>query len=146
MAPSTKGFVHKIRKEDNTTWRGRIHVLRRFKVIRGCIVPSSPTWPSTKKCDGTKEFVTIDSMDGCSVLPETQFVGFRLRLDTTRVLSVGNSLPLWAAAGERSEYNIKPPLGAPLLIFLSRLSPEDFSTKWMLPLDSGGLISELSLS
>ena len=25
-------------------------------------------------------------MDGCNVLPETQFVGTRLRVDTTRVL------------------------------------------------------------
>ena len=31
--------------------------------------------------------------------------------------SVGGSLPPWGAAGERSEFNIKPPLGAPLLIF-----------------------------
>ena len=58
-----------------------------------------------------------DSMDGCNVLPETQFVGTRLRVDTTRVLAVGGFLPPWGAAGERSEFNIKPPLGAPLLIF-----------------------------
>ena len=58
-----------------------------------------------------------DSMDGCNVLPETQFVGMRLRVDTTRVLSVGGSIPPWRAAGERSEFNNKPPLGAPLLIF-----------------------------
>ena len=58
-----------------------------------------------------------DSMDGCNVLPETKFVGTRLRVDTTRVLSVGGSLPPYGAAGERSEFNIKPPLGAPLLIF-----------------------------
>ena len=32
-------------------------------------------------------------------------------------LSVVGSLPPWGAAGERSEFNIKPPLGAPLLIF-----------------------------
>ena len=56
-------------------------------------------------------------MDGCNVLPETQFVGTCLRVDTTRVLSVGCSLPPWGAAGERQEPNIKPPLGAPLLIF-----------------------------
>ena len=56
-------------------------------------------------------------MDGCTVLPETQFVGTRLRMDTTRVLSVGGSIPPWGAAGERSEFNIKPPLGAQLLIF-----------------------------
>ena len=56
-------------------------------------------------------------MDGCNVLPETQFVGTRLRVDTTRVLYVGGNLPPCGAAGERSEFNIKPPLGAPLLIF-----------------------------
>ena len=56
-------------------------------------------------------------MDGCNVLLETQFVGTRLRVDTTRVLSVGGSLPPCGAAGERSKSNIKPPLGAPLLIF-----------------------------
>ena len=56
-------------------------------------------------------------MDGCNVLPETQFVGTRLRVDTTRAFSVGGSLPTCGAAGERSEFNIKPPLGAPLLIF-----------------------------
>ena len=31
--------------------------------------------------------------------------------------SVGGSLPPWGDARERSEFNIKPPLGAPLLIF-----------------------------
>ena len=56
-------------------------------------------------------------MDGCNVLPETQFVGTRLRVDTKRVLSVGGNLPPCGAAGERSEFNIKPPLVAPLLIF-----------------------------
>ena len=56
-------------------------------------------------------------MDGCNVLPETQFVGTRLRVEITRVLSVGGSIHPWVAAGERSEFNIKPSLGAPLLIF-----------------------------
>ena len=56
-------------------------------------------------------------MDDCNVLPENQFVGTRLRVDTTRVLSVGGSIPPWGAAGERSEFNIKSPLWATLLIF-----------------------------
>ena len=56
-------------------------------------------------------------MDGCNVLLETQCVGTHLHVDTTRVLSVRGSLHPWGAAGERSEFNIKPPLGAPLLIF-----------------------------
>ena len=92
-------------------------MLTKLKVRRGCTVPSPLTWPSTKKSDGTKEFATTDSMDGCNVLPETQFVGTRLRVDTTRVLYVGGNLPPCGAAWERSEFNIKPPLGAPLLIF-----------------------------
>ena len=57
-------------------------------------------------------------MDGCNFLPETQFVVTRLRVDTTRVLSVGGSLPPWGADRERSESNIYPPLGALPLIFL----------------------------
>ena len=56
-------------------------------------------------------------MDGCNVLPETEFVGTRLRVDATRVLSVGGSLPPCGAAGERSEFDIKSPIGVPLLIF-----------------------------
>ena len=71
IAPSPKGFVHKITEEINTTWSGRIHVLKKFNVIMGCTVTNQLTWPSTMKSDGTKEFATTDSMDGCNVLPET---------------------------------------------------------------------------
>ena len=56
-------------------------------------------------------------MDGCTVQSETQLVGTRLRVDTTQVISVGGSLPPCGAAGERSDFSIKPPLVAPLLIF-----------------------------
>ena len=56
-------------------------------------------------------------MDRCNVLPETKFVGTRLRVDTTRVFICGGNLPPCGAAGERSEFNIKLPLGAPLMIF-----------------------------
>ena len=58
------------------------------------------------------------SVDGCSILPVTQFVGTRLRVDITQVLSVGGFLPPTGAAGEMPELSIKPPLGAPLLILL----------------------------
>ena len=92
-------------------------MLTKLKLRRGCTVPSPLTRPSTKKSDGTKEIATTDSMDGFNVLPETQLVGTRLRVDTTRVLSVGVNLPSCGAAGERSEFSIKPPFGAPLLIF-----------------------------
>ena len=64
-----------------------------------------------------KEFATTDSMDGCNLLLETQYAGTHLRVDTTRDFSVGGAIPPWGAAGERSEFGIKPPLGAPLLIF-----------------------------
>ena len=80
------------------TWRERIHVLRKLNVRKGCTVPSPLSWPFAKKSDGTNEFATTDSMDGCNVLPETQFVGSRLRVDATWVLSVGGSLPPWGAA------------------------------------------------
>ena len=63
--------------QHDATWRGRIHVLKMFIVRRWCTVPSPLTWPSTKKSDGSKEFATIDSMDGGNVLPETPFVGTR---------------------------------------------------------------------
>ena len=46
-----------------------------------------------------------------------KFVRIRLRVDTTRVLSVGGFVPPWGTAGERSEFDIKPLLGAPFLIF-----------------------------
>ena len=90
---------------------------RKLNVGRGCTVPSPLTGPSTKKSNGTNELATTDSMDGCNVLLETQFVGNSLHVDTIRVLCVGGSLPPWGAAGGRSESNIKPTLEAPLLNF-----------------------------
>ena len=69
------------------------------KVRRGCTVPSRLTWPSNKKSDGAEGFVTNGSVDGCNVLPETMFVGTRLREHTTMVLSVWGSLPPTGAAG-----------------------------------------------
>ena len=84
---------------------------KKSKVIRGCTVPSPLTCPSTNKSDGTNEIASTDSMDGCSVLPDTQFVETLLRVDATRALSVGGSLAPWGAAGERPMFNIKPPLG-----------------------------------
>ena len=62
-------------------------------------------------------FATTDSIDGCNVQPETQFVETRLRVDTTWISSVGDSLPLRGAAGDWSEINIKPPLWAQRMIF-----------------------------
>ena len=64
------------------------------KVRRGCTVPSQLTWPSTKKSEGSQEPASTDSMDGCNVLPETQFDGICLRVDTTRDLHIGVPSPL----------------------------------------------------
>ena len=64
-----EGLFALCKRERCTTWRGRIHVLMKFKVRWGCTVPSPLTWPFTKKSDGTKEFATTDSMDCCNVLP-----------------------------------------------------------------------------
>ena len=75
--------------------RGIDHVLKKFKVRRGCTVPSPLSWPSTKKFDGTEVFATTGSVDGCSILPETQFVETHLRVNTTQVLSGESSFPLW---------------------------------------------------
>ena len=58
------------------------------------------------------------SVDGCSILLEILFVGTHLCLDTTQVLSVGGFRPPMGAAGEKPEFDIKPPLRTPLLIFL----------------------------
>ena len=87
------------------------------KVRRGCTLTSQLTWPSTKKCDGTEKFAMTDSVDGCSILPEIQFCRTRQRMDTIRVLSVGGSIPPMGAAREKPDFDIKPPLGVPLLIF-----------------------------
>ena len=70
-------------------------MLKKLKVRRGCTVPSQLTWPSTKKSDGTEKFVMIGSVDGCSVLSETQFVGTQLHVDTTWVLFAVVPFPLW---------------------------------------------------
>ena len=48
---------------------------------------------STKNSDDIEEFATTESIDCCSVLPETLFVGNSLCVDTTRVLSVGIPFP-----------------------------------------------------
>ena len=71
-------------------------MLKKPKVRKGCTVPNPLIWPSTKKSDDTEKFVTIGSVDGCSVLLETQFVRTNLCVYTKLVLSVGGSLPpLW---------------------------------------------------
>ena len=57
------------------------------------------------------------TVDCCCVLPETQIVGTRLRVETTRVISGGDFLSPMGAAGERPEFDSKPPSGAPLQIF-----------------------------
>ena len=92
-------------------------MLKMLKSRNARTVPSRLTWPSTIESDGTEEFATTISVNSCSVLPETQFVWTRLRVYTTHVLFEGGSLPPMGATGERQEFGIKQPLGAPLLTF-----------------------------
>ena len=84
-------------------------------------------------------------MDGCNFMPENQFFGTRQRVVTTRVLSVGCSRAPWGAAGEMTEYYIKPPFGAPLRNF-----PRGYLLKSFPQVDTSarqrGLRSEFSLS
>ena len=54
-------------------------------------IPSPLTWPSSKRSGGTETSALTGSVDGCSVLPETEFVGTRLHKDKTQVLSVGTA-------------------------------------------------------
>ena len=112
---------------------------------RGCKVTSPLTSPSTKKSDGTKKFTTTDSMDGCSILLETQLVGTRLRVDTTQVLSVEAFLPPMVTVGESPQFVIQPPLWA-LHLLLPRSYLLNFFHKGILPQDSWDLKSEFSLS
>ena len=88
--------------------------------------------------------VTTGSLDGCSVLSETQSVGTRLRVNTTQVSSVGVPPPMGIAI-ERPEIDIKPPLWAPHLIFTPGYLLKSFPQGILLH-DSGGLESVLSLS
>ena len=64
-------------------------MLTKLEVRRGYIVPRPLTWPSTKKSYDTEKLEMTGSVDGCSVLPETQFFETGLCMDTTRLLSVG---------------------------------------------------------
>ena len=73
--------------------------------------------------------MTAGRMDDRSILSVTQFVGTRLHVDAMQTFSVGCSLPPKGAAREMPGIEIKPPLGAPLLNFSSRLSPEVFSAR-----------------
>ena len=50
-------------------------MLKMLKVRIGYIVPTSVTNPATKTFNGTEEIVTTASVDGCSVLSETQLSG-----------------------------------------------------------------------
>ena len=120
-------------------------MLKKLRVRRGCTVPSQLTWLSTRKSDGTQVFATTGSVDGCSVLLETQFAETCLREDIMLVLSVGGSLTPEEATGERQDFDIKLSLGAPLLI-LSRSCALCLLRKRILPQDSGWLKLEFSIS
>ena len=127
-------------------------MLRKFRVRRRCLVPRPLTCPSAKKSDCTGMFVTTGSVDGRSVLPETQFVCTRLRIDTTRALSVENSLPPMGAAEERPEVDVKPPYGDPLMSFtrgyLLKYFPEGdtSASQWEFEIRGCALLSELPMA
>ena len=76
--------------------------------------------------------MTTDSVDGCSILLETQFVGSRLHVNTTWILSVGVPFP-YVSCRREARVDIKPPLGAPLLIF----PPEVFEKRLALARQQG---------
>ena len=76
------------------------------------------------KSDGTEKFAMTSLVDGCGILLETRFVRNGQCVHTTQLLSVVGSLPPMGAVGERPEFDIKTPLGTPLLI-----SPCDYLLK-----------------
>ena len=116
IAPSPKGLVDKMRRRTNNMKR-KNPCAKEAQSEKRVHSPQPTNLTIHQEIRWHKRVCKTDSMDGCNVLPQTQFVGIRLRVDTTRVFFVRGSLPPWGAAGERSECNIKPPLGAPLLIF-----------------------------
>ena len=69
-------------------------MLMKSKVRRGNTVTSSVAWPTSMESDRTEKLAMTGSADGCSILPENKFVWTRLRVDTSRVLSVGGLHPL----------------------------------------------------
>ena len=124
IAPSPKGFEHKIREEKHKMNRKN----PRTKEVRsGCTVSSQLTWSSTQKSAGTKEFVTTDSMmDGFSVLPETQFVRTSLCVDTRQDSSVRCSLPL-RELPERGKSLTSTPVRLPSKSKATRSQQVDFA-------------------
>ena len=96
--------------------------LENLKVRRGCTVPRLGL--HTSKSDGTEKFSITDSFDCCSVLPETQFVGTSLLIDTSR----GVSSPLWELRGEARVCQ-KTVFRGSTPDFSSKLSPDVFFTR-----------------
>ena len=92
-------------------------MLKKFRMRRVCTQPSPLTYPSNKKSDGTYKFATTGSVDGCSLGPETQFVGSGRLVDSTRVVLVGGFSSNIGAARVRPEFDIRPPSWTSHLIF-----------------------------
>ena len=59
------------------TWQHHTTYWRRLKWEGSAQSPAHQLVLPTKKSDGTEKFATTGSVDGCSVLPETLFVGNR---------------------------------------------------------------------
>ena len=79
--------------DNNVFSRGSNHILKMLRVRRWCTVTSPLTWPSTNKSVGAEELEMKGSVDGCSVLPETQFVRTCKHVDTTLVSYVRDFRP-----------------------------------------------------
>ena len=98
------------------------HTLKKFKVR------SLQHWPSIKKSDNTEMFVLAGSVDGCSVLSETQFAWTHLCMNTTQVISVGVPFLLWELP-ERGQSLTSNCLYGLHSCFSSSLCPGVFSTR-----------------
>ena len=77
---------------------------------------------------GTEDFAITSSVDGRSILMETQFVWTRLPVNTTRLLSVGVPFPLWELLERRQSLHQSTFRGS-TPDFSLRLSPNVFSTR-----------------
>ena len=96
--------------------RGKNHVLNKFNVRRGCTVPSQLTWPSTKKSSGTEKFVTTRSVMVAMSCQRPSLSGPAFAWTPHMFYLWGYPFPIRAAI-EWPEFDIKPSLGIPLLIF-----------------------------
>ena len=104
-------------------------MLKKIKVRRECTVLGPLTLPSTKRSDGTEKFTTTGSVDDCSVLPETQFVGTLLRMNTTQLLSAWVPFPYGSCSRQARVRHQAALRDTTTPNLASGLSPEAFSAR-----------------